>query len=155
MHFILRKLLIFIIGFCLVACEPIRSTLNANSSSAIEGQVMEQLGNAMPMIGKSPSLGRPLVSKVYIYPPLNLDQLEHQNGSYCTKIRLAPLATALTDSAGHYRMPLQPGKYTVLVGYDQGYFIPYFSGINGVAHFVIEAQKNTNLDIIVNQKASY
>ena len=50
---------------------------------------------------------------------------------------------------------MKPGKYSIVAGYENGFFVPYFSGIDGVAYFNIEPNKIDLLNITVNQKASY
>ena len=125
------------------------------ATSSIAGQVFEQVGNFMPSKGKPAVKGRPLMTKVFIYQPVQMAQLENQNGAYCDRINGVLIKAALSDSTGHYHFDLNPGKYSIVVAYDYGFFIPYFSGTDGVAYILVEKGRPQILNITVNQKASY
>lgn len=125
------------------------------ATSSLSGQVFEQVGNFMSSKGKPAVKGRPLMTKVFIYQPVQMAQLENQNGAYCNRINGLLMKTTLSDSAGRYHFDLKPGKYSIVVAYDHGFFIPYFSGTDGVAYIQLEIGKPQILDITVNQKASY
>jgi hypothetical protein len=125
------------------------------TTSSIAGQVFEQVGNFMPSKGKPASKGRPLMTKVFIYQPVQMAQLENQNGAYCDRIKGLLIKSTLSDSTGHYHFDLKPGKYSIVVAYDHGFFIPYFSGTDGVAYIQLEKGKPQILNITINQKASY
>lgn len=138
-----------------MACAQLSPNLSKLTNTRIEGRIFEKLGNAMPAKGGHAGKGSPLSTKVYIYKILRLAQLENQNGTFCKKINGILVDTALSDSTGYYQIVLKPGQYSIVVGYENGYFIPYFSGIDGVAYIQIEPNKSTPLNITVNQKASY
>jgi hypothetical protein len=138
----------------IINAQPRRFSKKTTTSS-IKGQVVEQVGNSMPSKGKLPYKGRPLSTKIFIYQPLQIGQLENQNGAYCSQIKGVLVKSVLSDSTGYYHIDLKPGKYSIAVGYDNGFFIPYFSGAEGVAYILLEIGKPQILNITVNQKASY
>lgn len=149
----------FLLFLCLASSlmVPAQSRRYAKklTTSSIEGQVVELLGNRMPSKDKRSFKGRPLTTKILIYQPLQIAQLANQNGAYCSQINGVLVKFVLSDSTGHYHIDLQPGKYSIAVEYDNGFFIPYFSGTDGVAYIQLEKGKPQILNITVNQKASY
>ena len=155
MSFYLRIFFLVLFGISQMACIGPQHNLKKQTISGLEGQITELFGNAMPSKGKASSKGLPLTTKIYIYPPLYIQQLENQNGSFCTKINGVPLDSVVSDKVGHYYIVMKPGKYSIVAGYENGFFVPYFSGLNGVAYFNIEPHKTALLNITVNQKASY
>jgi len=154
MNFYFRIFLFLLFGINQMACIG-QHHLQKQTISGVEGQVLELIGNAMPSKGKPAVKGRPMVTKIYIYQPLHLAQLENQNGAFCNKINGVLIDSVVSDSVGHYHIVMKPGQYSVVVGYGNGFFVPYFSGLDGVAYITIEPNNTVLLNITVNQKASY
>ena len=148
-------LLSSIFVFSLMACRDLKLYAKIQNHAVLEGMVTEQWGNAMPIKAKSSSNGQAISAKIYIYKALNLAQLENQNGNICAKINGDLIGTTTTDSLGHYYFHLPAGSYSLVVAYEKGFFIPYFSGNDGVAIFKVAPEKTTILNIMLNQKASY
>ena len=147
--------LLNLFGFSLMSCQQLKSATKIQKNAKIEGSVVELSGNAMPSKGKISSKGLASYTKIYIYKPLRLAQLENQNGNICAKINGDLIQTTTADSLGHYQFQLPAGSYSIVVAYEKGFFIPYFSGNDGVAILSLESQKTTILNIKLNQKASY
>jgi len=148
-------LLSSIFVFSLMACRDLKLYAKIQNHAVLEGMVTEQWGNAMPIKAKSSSNGQAISAKIYIYKALNLAQLENQNGNICAKINGDLIQTTTADSLGHYQFQLPAGFYSIVVAYEKGFFIPYFSGNDGVALLSLESKKTTILNIKLNQKASY
>jgi len=155
MNFHFRQFLFAFFATSQLACAFPQSNFKKKVSSAIEGQVVFMQDNGMPTKGKTTFKGRPLLTKVYIYKSLLLAQLEDQLRENCSKINGVLVETAWTDSNGYYHIHLKPGQYSIVVAHQNGYFIPFFSGREGVAYINIDAQKTTILNITVNDNASY
>lgn len=134
-------------------------SLNSQSKLAVieglRGQVFEIKGNAMPMKGQKASKGALLQTVVYVFEPTTLLKVEGLNGQICTKVNSVLVDSARTDVEGKYIIGLKPGKYSLMVKYGQGFFVPYFSGTNELSIIEILPKKLSELDIIVNAKASY
>jgi len=155
MKWMIRFYLFTLFGFSHLACQEFKLSTKIQNKGQLEGQVFVLSGNRMPSKGKSSSNGLPLITKIYIYKPLSLAQLEDQNGNICTKINGDLIRTTSTDTLGHYYFQLPAGSYSIVVAYEKGFFIPYFSGNDGVALLNLVPKKTTILNIKVNQKASY
>jgi hypothetical protein len=155
MKCLFRFYLFTLFGFSLMACRDMKLYAKIQNNAVLEGMVTEQWGNAMPIKGKSSSNGQASSAKLYIYKALHLAQLENQNGNICAKINGDLIQTATADSLGHYQFQLPAGSYSLVVAYEKGFFIPYFSGNDGVALLSLQSKKTTILNIKLNQKASY
>lgn len=155
MKWVIRFCLSILFGFSLMACQNLKLYAKIQDDAIIEGMVTEHWGNAMPIKGKSSSNGLPLITKVYLYKPLHLAALENQNGNICAQIHGELISTTTTDALGHYYLQLPAGSYSIVVAYEKGFFIPYFSGNDGVALLQLEPKKTSILNIKLNQKASY
>lgn len=155
MNWPFRFLLLLSLVTSLIVTSQTKQHSQRLTKGSLYGQVSELLGNVMPSKGKLNAQGRPLTTKIFIYQPLQLAQLEKQNGAYCSQIKGVLVKYVLSDSTGQYHLNLKPGKYSIVVGYEDGYFIPYFSGAEGVAYVVVKAGEPQVLNITVNQKASY
>ena len=136
-------------------CAVVKGHSSKKPIEGIRGHVFEQQGNAMPTKGKSSSKGTPFSTKIYVFEPTQLTQVDGLNGPICSKVRSVLIDSAISDSSGNYFIALNPGKYTLLVKYEWGYFVPFFSGLNELAIIQIQPKIVSDLDIIVNAKASY
>jgi hypothetical protein len=155
MKWMIRFYLLNLFGFSLMSCQQLKSATKIQKNAKIEGSVVELSGNAMPSKGKISSKGLASYTKIYIYKPLRLAQLENQNGNICAAIHEELIQTTTTDSLGHYFFQLPAGAYSIVVAYEKGFYIPFFSGNEGVALIMLEPKKTTILNIKINQKASY
>ncbi len=136
-------------------CVSLRSQSKLAVIEGIRGQVFEKKGNTMPMKGQNASKGALLQTMVYVFKPTSLLEVEGLDGQICTKVNSVLVDSAKTDLDGKYIISLKPGKYSLMVKYGQGYFVPYFSGTNELSIVEIVPMKLSELDIIVNAKASY
>lgn len=138
-----------------LACTSLNSQSKSTLREGVRGQVFEKKGNAMPMKGNVTTKGAVFNTVVYAFEPTILSKVEGVNGQICTKVNSVLVDSARTDGEGKYIIRLKPGKYTLLVKYGSDYFVPYFSGLNELAIIEIKPKLVSELDIIVNVKASY
>lgn len=155
----MQKLFTILLGCAMLvgfsACKLVQASTQAGFKQGLSGNVFEQLGNAMPLRDKPISKGRPFATTIYIYAPLKIGDAIGLQGQMAKKINGRLIDSCKTDGTGQYRIALQPGQYSVLVQYEHAYFIPFFSGQEGLAFIEIKRNSFTALDIIVNAKASY
>lgn len=137
------------------ACGVFHATTQTVPKQGISGYVYEQMGNAMPLRDKPVSKGRPIQTVIYVYSPLKMGDTLGLVGQMAAKINGQLVDSCKSDATGHYSIALQPGVYSILVPYDHGYFIPFYSGREGLANTEVKPNSFTALDIIVNAKASY
>lgn len=151
----LFSLLISVSCLHFIGCISLRPQVQLLPIEGVRGQVFEKKGNKMPMKGQETTKGAILNTIVYVFEPTTLLKVEGLNGQTCTKINSALVDSARTDMDGKYIISLKPGKYSLLVKYGSGYFVPYFSGSNELSIIEILPKTFSELDIIVNAKASY
>jgi hypothetical protein len=106
----------------------------------ISGHVLLENNTAMPLKGSAKQKGRPIATMVYIYEAANVHQLIEQEGNYAKGIEARLVKQVRSNHAGKFKLRLAPGKYSIVLGYQEGIYIPYFSGNTGVA--LIEVPKH-------------
>jgi len=153
--FMIKLPISLLICLILFGCGTVNVQTVKKDIEGIRGHVSEQQGNVMPSKGKLSAKGSPIRTKIYVFEPTQLAQVQGLNGSICSKVNALLLDSTSSDSTGNYFIALKPGKYTLLVKYESGYFIPFFSGLNGLSMIQIQPKRVSDLDIIVNVKASY
>ena len=148
-------LLACLLTLSLCGCKILNSQVKPVLIEGVRGQVFEKKGNVMPVKGKVSSKGAIFNTIVYVFEPTTLSKVEGLNGQFCTKVNSVLVDSLKTSIEGKFLIALKPGKYSLMVKYDQGYFVPYFSGTNELSIIEILPNVVSELDIIVNVKASY
>ncbi len=142
------------------ACHPSKNAMldkgpSIQLGSGIAGNIKELIGNQMPLETKSKGKGRPLQTQVLIFEQLSASQLVDLSEQWCKQVNAIPIKSQWSDSAGKYQIFLDPGKYSILIAYNGGYFIPFFNQFNEIAPVSIAKSQIVQLDIKVNRKAIY
>lgn len=132
----------FLMGFCL-------------KHQGIRGQVLLQKEAYMPLKGNSKQLGSPYITDVYIYKTANTDQLIGQEGNFTKAMQAKLIKKVRTSKEGRFNIKLSPGKYTLLLGYRDGLYIPFFSGMNGVAHVEVKKRHFQEIDLTINASSIF
>jgi hypothetical protein len=101
----------------------------------------------MPLKGKTKQKGLPISTMVYVYEAANLNQLIAQEGNYAKGIQAKMIQQVRSDSAGKFKLRLAPGKYTIVLGYQEGIYIPFFSGNTGVAFVEVSRHQFQEIDL--------
>ncbi len=151
----LFSLIISILCMPFYGCISLSSQTKLTALQGVQGQVFEQKGNTMPMKGQKTSKGTFLHTMVYIFEPTSLLKVEGLNGQICAKVNAVLVDSMMTDKDGKYKIALKPGKYSLMVKFGQGFFVPYFSGTHELSIIEILPKTFSELDIIVNVNASY
>ncbi len=151
----LFSLIISIFCIPIYGCISLSSQTKLTALQGVQGQVFQQKGNSMPMKGQKTSKGTFLHTMVYIFEPTSLLKVEGLNGQICTKVNTVLVDSTMTDIDGKYKIALKSGKYSIMVKFGQGFFVPYFSGTQDLSIIEILPKTISQLDIIVNVNASY
>ncbi len=110
-------------------------------SQGIKGQVLLEKVAYMPLKGGSNKSGNPISTMIFVYESAVVDQLIDQQGNFAKGLNAKLVKQVRSARDGKFKLNLRPGKYTIVLGYNEGLYIPFFSGMNGVAHIkVIKAQ---------------
>ena len=121
----------------------------------IEGFLREVKGNQMGIEKKSSLKGQPLVGRLYVFNDLSDSDLVGLEGQWCKSVQQKPYLIIQTDNKGYFKQALKKGKYVVLVEVYDGFFIPSFDQYNHPTKVLVEPQKYSSLNILVNSKAFY
>lgn len=113
----------------------------------ILGHVSMEADATMPLKGMSKRKGQPMSTMVYVYEAANVDQLIAQKGHYANGIQAKIVKQIRSDKAGKFRLRLAPGKYTIVLGYQEGIYIPFFSGNTGVAFVEVSKRQFQEIDL--------
>lgn len=113
----------------------------------ILGHVFIEKNASMPLKGMSRQKGLPISTIVYVYEAANVDQLIEQEGNYAKGIQAKIIKQVRSDKAGKFKLRLAPGKYTILLGYKEGVYIPFFSGNTGVAFVEVPKHQFQEIDL--------
>ena len=113
----------------------------------ILGHVSMEANASMPLKGMSKQKGLPISTMVYVYEAANVDQLIAQKGHYANGIQAKMIKQIRSDKAGKFKLRLAPGKYTILLGYQEGIYIPFFSGNTGVAIVEVTRHQFQEIDL--------
>ena len=127
-------LALMLMGFCLLP-------------QGIRGHVLLGNNTSMPLKGSSKQQGRPIATVVYIYETANVNQLIGQEGNYAKGIEARLIKQVRSNNAGQFKIRLAPGKYSIVLGYQEGIYIPFFSGNTGVAFVEVSKHQYQEIDL--------
>ena len=123
-----------LMGFCIVL-------------QGISGHVFLEKNTTMPLKGMPNQKGLPISTMVYVYEAANVDQLIAQEGNYAKGIQARIIKQVRSDKSGKFKLRLAPGKYTIVLGYQEGIYIPFFSGSTGVAFVEVSRHQFQEIDL--------
>jgi hypothetical protein len=121
----------------------------------IKGHVLLENNTAMPLKGSAKQKGSPIATMVYIYEAANANQLIGQKGNYAKGIEARLIKQVRSNNAGKFKLRLAPGKYTIVLGYQEGIYIPYFSGNTGLAFIEVLKHQFQEIDLSIIASSIY
>jgi hypothetical protein len=121
----------------------------------IKGHVLLENNTAMPLKGSAKQKGSPIATMVYIYEAANANQLIGQKGNYAKGIEARLIKQVRSNNDGKFKLRLAPGKYTIVLGYQEGIYIPYFSGNTGLAFIEVLKHQFQEIDLSIIASSIY
>jgi len=121
----------------------------------IKGHVLIENNTAMPLKGSPKQKGSPIATMVYIYEAVNVHQLIGQEGNYAKGIKARLIKQVRSNNTGKFKISLAPGKYSIVLGYQEGVYIPYFSGNTGVAFVEVLKHQYQEIDLSIIASSIY
>jgi hypothetical protein len=121
----------------------------------IKGHVLLDNNTSMPLKGSAKQKGRPIATMVYIYEAANMNQLIGQEGNYAKGIEARLIKQVRSNNAGKFKLRLAPGKYSIVLGYQEGIYIPYFSGNTGLAFIEVMKHQYQEIDLSIIASSIY
>jgi hypothetical protein len=137
----------YAIQFCLLFCLAPMLMGFCMLPQGIKGHVLIENNTAMPLKGSAKQKGSPIATMVYIYEAVNVHQLIGQEGNYAKGIKARLIKQVRSNNTGKFKIRLAPGKYTIVLGYQEGIYIPFFSGNTGVAFVEVSRHQFQEIDL--------
>lgn len=154
----MKQILFFLFPalFAITACSSTRKLSSSMITQGITGIITEQTGNQMPMKGAPRPNPKGILTTVFVYEPTNLKQVKQDGTSpVYTEISTKMIASAQTDSTGHFTIALPAGSYSVFVKLGSAFYANMFDASNNIALFAVEEGKLTTVNLKVSNNATY
>ncbi len=145
----------YAIQFCLLFCLAPMLMGFCMLPQGIKGHVLKENNTAMPLKGSAKQKGSPIATMVYIYEAVNVHQLIGQEGNYAKGIKARLIKQVRSNNTGKFKIRLAPGKYSIVLGYQEGVYIPYFSGNTGVAFVEVLKHQYQEIDLSIIASSIY
>jgi len=145
----------YAIQFCLLFCLAPMLMGFCMLPQGIKGQVLIENNTAMPLKGSAKQKGSPIATMVYIYEAANVHQLIGQEGNNAKGIKARLIKQVRSNNTGKFKISLAPGKYSIVLGYQEGVYIPYFSGNTGVAFVEVLKHQYQEIDLSIIASSIY
>ena len=139
----------------LLGCFTINKQTKGIVEQGIQGQVFEQKGNFMPQKGKSFSKGVGFATQLYVFEPTHIQSASQISGSLFNLPTTQLIGTFATDSVGRFKCQLNPGRYSIFIGYQNGYYATGFNQLNELGIVQVLAGTFAPMEVIISAKASY
>ena len=139
----------------LLGCLTINKQSKGQIEQGIQGRILELKGNLMPQKGKSLPQGSGYAAKLYIFEPTTLQSAVQVSGNIFNMPSTKLIGSFASDSLGNFKVQLKPGKYSVFVGYQNGYYATSFNQLNELGIVQVLPGTFAHLEVIISAKASY
>ena len=124
-------------------------------SQGIKGRIFLEKEANMPLKGKTKQAGTAFSTMVYVYAAANTNQLIGQEGNWAKGIQAKLIRKVQADQAGRFKIGLRPGKYTLVLGFKEGIYIPFFSGSTGVAFVEVSKRQYQEIDLTITASSIF
>ena len=146
---------LILIALLLLGCSTIKKQSKVQFAQGIQGQIFEQKGNQMPQKGKPFSKGIGYATQLYVFEPTSMQSASQISGSIFRQPSTQLIGSYATDSLGYFKVNLAPGRYSIFVGYEGGYYAASFNQRNELGIVQVSAGTFTPIEVIISAKASY
>jgi hypothetical protein len=145
----------YAIRFSLLFCLAPMLMAFSMLPQGIKGRVLLESNTSMPLKGSAKQKGSPISTVIYIYEAALTNQLIGQEGNYAKGISAKLIKQVRSDKAGKFNLRLAPGKYSIVLGYQEGIYIPYFSGNTGLAFVEVLKGQFQEIDLSIIASSIY
>ncbi len=148
-------------GFVLivVAICACASTKNLNTvimTQGITGNVVEIVGNQMPMMGEEPPKPKGIIAEIVVYEKTNISQTAKDVATgLFTSVNTNKIASVTSDSTGKFSVALPEGTYSLFVKVNDKLFANLFNQFNDIHTVTVDSGKIAETTIRINYKAFY
>ena len=146
---------LILIALLLLGCSTIKKQSKVQFAQGIQGQIFEQKGNQMPQKGKPFSKGVGYATQLYVFEPTSMQTASQISGNLFSMPSTQLIGTFTTDSLGRFKCNLKPGRYSIFVRYENGYYATSFNQRNELGIVQVLEGTFAPVEVIVSAKASY
>lgn len=132
----------FLMGFCI-------------RSQGIKGRILIEKEANMPLKGRANQSGMPFSTTIFVYEYASVNQLMNQQGNFAKGLNAKLVKQVRSGVDGKFKLQLRPGKYTLVLGYEEGLYIPFFSGLNGVSHIEVTKHQFQEIDLTISASSGF
>lgn len=131
---------------------------NQPLEQGISGQVLWLEGNFMPTIdagsNRKRNQGEPVAREIHIHELTNVGDVV-QDGLFYSQINSKLIETVQSDEEGHFQVQLSPGRYSLFVKEEKGFFANIFDIDNNINPVEVKEDEITEITVKINYKAAY
>ena len=150
---IIKYVLLIILAGCVAQFK------SGGELGGIVGEVRWIEGNLMPTPGETnfvtKAKGFPIQREVYIYEAMTTSETIIEEGTFFKPLDAKPVKKGSSDYAGHFRISLPSGRYSVFVLEQGRLYANIFDGDNFINPVTVEPAKFTEIKISINYQAYY
>lgn len=147
---------LIIITTMLIACVSTKKLHITTSAQGINGYVIENQGNRMPMKGIQQKVSKGFTCTVLIFDSTSINEtIPHNISNLYEKIQTKQIASVDTDSSGHFSIDLPAGKYSLFIKWGDKYYANLFNQFNQIALFEVIPQQYTEVKLTINRAATF
>lgn len=139
----------------LIGCMNVNKQSKTQIEQGIQGQVFEQKGNLMPKKDKPLSKGIGFAAQLYVFEPTTMQSATQVSGNIFNLPTTKLIGSFAADSLGNFKIQLKPGKYSVFVGYQNGYYTNSFNQFNELGIVQVLPGTFAHIEVIISAKASF
>jgi hypothetical protein len=148
-------LTIVCLSLTILSCNHSKNLTSANKlKQGISGFVKEVSGNQMPGPGRKLPEPTAVQTTIYIYEATSLSQVKGEGPLY-TSVLSRLVDSVASDEKGQFAVSLEPGNYSLFAKVDGKLFANVFDTKNNITPVTVEANKVSEVSILINDKATY
>jgi hypothetical protein len=145
-----------LIATAICACGSTKNSKTVTMTQGITGNVVEILGNQMPMKGEEPPKPRGIKAEILVYEKTNINQtVKDATTGLFTSVNTKKMASIASDSSGKFSVALPVGTYSLFVKVNDKLFANLFNQYNDIHTVTVDGGKIAETTIRINYKAVY
>lgn len=145
-----------LIAAAICACGSTKNSKTVTMTQGITGNVVEIVGNQMPMKGEETPRPIGIKAEIVVYEKTNISQtVKDATSGLFTSINTNKIASITSDSTGKFSMMLPVGNYSLFVKINDKLFANLFNQYNDIHTVTVDSGKVAETTIRVNYRTVY
>jgi hypothetical protein len=161
----MKRKILFLVGsglfgvlilWCIYSFSPVSFPGFHTPSQGIHGYVFEWKGNQMPAPNRPRQKPKGISATIYIFPVVNLSQVEPDlKASFYKSVHAKLVQVVTCDSTGYFEAALDTGQYSLFVRIGDLYYAAQTDQYNHLAPATVKPSGQTYVELVVHYKATY